>query len=268
MASIFRKPKSPYFFAAYRGPRGERVQKTTKETTRSAAMEKARSWEKLAAQGLNRTISEANTRRVVAEIFEASTGTKLQFFTLKGWLEEWLKGKKGSVAEKSAEKYKQVTDAFIAHLGERAGLSIAAIGPQDVRAFRDALAEDGRSPSTVNQTIRKVLSAPFLAAVRLGYITVNPCFAVEALRDTVHVERETFSAKQVADLLKAADEDWHGVILFGYFTGLRLRDITELQWESVDFTSSILKMRTRKTGASLTLPLHPELRTWLQHRPR
>lgn len=267
MASVFRKPKSPFYFAAYRGPDGERVQKTTKETKRSPAIEKAQAWERLAAQGRNRTITEANARRVVAEILERSTGETLHFHTAKQWLEEWVASKRGAVGLKSIEKYEQVTDDFITHLGERANLTLAAIGPKDVRLFRDALAKDGRAPTTVNQTIRKVLSAPFSAAMRLGYISTNPCLAVEALRDAVPVERETFSMQQVAALLKAVDGDWHGAILFGYFTGLRLRDITELRWESVDFANGILKTRARKNGAVLTLPLHPELIVWLQKQP-
>lgn len=268
MASIFRKSKSPFYFAAYRGAKGERVQKTTKEKKRSAALAKAQAWERLAEKGRNRTITEALARRTVAEILEISTGETLHFHTAEEWLDEWVNGKRGTTAPATLAKYEQTIRDFKKHLGTRAELTIAAIGPKDIRSFRDALASGGRAPSTVNMAIKKTLSAPFLAAMRLGYVLVNPCAAVEPLRDDTDTARETFTAKQVAALLKAADDDWHGAILCGYFTGLRLRDVAEMPWESVNFDAGTLSVRTRKTGAAITLPLHRQLAAWLRKQTR
>jgi integrase len=116
--------------------------------------------------------------------------------------------------------------------------------------------------------IRKTLSAPFAAAVRLGYIPMNPCGAVEALRDEADVSREAFTAAQVSALLAAAEGDWKGAILCGYTTGLRLRDIAEMTWQAVDLDAGLLRIKTRKTGAVLVLPLHPDLAGWLRTQPR
>ncbi len=268
MASIFRKTKSPFYFAAYRGPSGERVQRTTKERKRSAALEKAQAWERLASQGRNRTITEANARKVVAEILEKSTGETLHFHTCRAWLSEWVAGKNGTTAPATWKKYDQTVRDFLTHLGERADFTLAAIGPKDLRSFRDALRDGGRSPSTVNLALKKTLPAPFLAAMRLGYITVNPCAAVEPLRDDTDAEREVFTAEQVGKLLEAAEGDWQGAILAGYFTGLRLRDVAEMTWEAVDMESKSLRIKTRKTGAVLTLPMHDELGVWLRNQTR
>jgi integrase len=268
MASIFKIPRSPFWFAAYRGARGERVQRTTKQRKRSHALEIARQWERLAAKGRARTLTEAQARHVVSEILESTTGETLQFHTCRAWFDEWLAGKRGVVAAKSIEKYEQVKNDFLVHLGERAELTLAAIGPKDVRSFRDALAAGGRTPATVNQTIRKVLSAPFLAAVRLGYIPTNPCVAVEPLRDDADATRDTFTVEQVGKLMEAAEGEWKGAILAGYFTGLRLRDVAELCWSAVDFEAGVLRIKTRKTGAMLVLPLHDQFAVWLRKQPR
>jgi integrase len=268
MASIFKIPRSPFYFAAYRDAQGHRTQRTTKQRSRTAALDVARAWEKLAEKGRARVLTESHARRVVSEILESSTGESLQFHTCRAWLDEWLAGKHGVVAAKSIEKYEQVTADFLAHLGERADLTLAAIGPKDVRSFRDALAAGGRTPGTVNQVVRKVLSAPFLAAQRLGYISTNPCAAVEPLRDDTDAERETFTTEQVSQLLDAAEGDWKGAILAGYFTGLRLRDVAEMKWEAVDFSAGVLRIKTRKTGAVLVLPLHAEFAAWLRAQPR
>lgn len=116
--------------------------------------------------------------------------------------------------------------------------------------------------------VRKVLTAPFNAAVKLGYITVNPCAAVDALKDDSDAQRDTFSTEEVAKLVAAAEGDWRGAILAGYFTGLRLLDVANLTWDAADFDRALLRVKPRKSGPVLTLPLHPELSTWLRTHER
>ncbi len=268
MASVFRKPDSQFFYAAYRNASGNRVQKRTKKTKRSDALEVALAFERLEARGRDRTLTEAHARKAVAEILERTTGETLNFFSARAWIAEWLAGKKGVVTDGSFAKYKQVTTDFLTHLGARADLTIAGVSPKDVRSFRDSLIEGGISPSTVNQSIRKVLSAPFTAAQRLGYVPTNPCLAVELLRDDTDAERDVFTPEQVGQLVAAARDDWKGVILIGYFTGLRLRDIANLTWGAVDFQSGTMRVKTGKTGAVLRLPLHAEVSAWLLKEPR
>lgn len=268
MAYVFKKPGSPYWYAGFRDHLDMRVQRSTKQRAHAAAMAIANQWERAAAKGRNGTLTEAQARRVVAEIVEDTTGEPLHFHSCAEWFSEWLAGKRGVVAERSLEKYEQVLSGFVDHLGERADLSLAAISPRDVRGFRDALSAKRRTNGTVNQTVRKVLSAPFHAALRLGYIAMNPCAAVEALKGEDDAARDTFTPAQVAKLVEAAEGDWRGAILAGYFTGLRLRDVTDLRWEAIDFDAGLLQVRTRKTGANITLPLHPEFAHWLAKHPR
>lgn len=228
----------------------------------------ALAWEDAAKAGREKRLTEAQARKVVGDILARSTGESLHFHTCADWLDEWVKGKRGTTSPATWAKYDQTVRDFKAHLGERAKLSLGAIGPKDLRSFRDSLAKGGRSASTVNLAIKKTLSVPFLAAQRLGYISMNPCAAVEPLRDDTDAEREVFSPEQVAMLLDAAEGDWKGAILAGYFTGLRLRDIAEMRWETVDFEAGLLRIKTRKTGTVLTLPLHEELGEWLRTQPR
>lgn len=268
MASLFRKPGSPYFFAAFRDPLGRRVQRSTKQSNRSAALRVLVEWDKLAAHGRAGTLTEVQARKVAGEILRASTGEDLHFHSFRAWTDEWLAGKRATVGAKSIEKYGQVIGDFLAHLGDRAELSLAAIGPRDVRTFRDALTAGGRAPSTVNQTIRKVLTAPFGAAMRLGYLTMNPCASVEALPDDDDAQRETFTPAQMKALLSEAEGDWKGAILTGYFTGLRCGDVANLLWESVDMEAGVLRVRTGKTKAKVVVPIHAELSRWLRAQTR
>ena len=268
MAGLTKHPNSPFWTAIFYDGAGHKVRRSTKQRDRRLAMKTGIAWEELAQAGREKRLTETQARKVVADILERATGEALHFHTCADWIAEWLAGKRGVVADKSLVKYEQVCAAFLRHLGERSKLTLAAIGPKDIRSFRDALAAGGRVPSTVNQTISKVLSVPFLAAMRLGYITTNPCAAVEALRDDADGSRETFSVEQVRALVTAAEGDWKGAILAGFYTGLRLRDIAEMRWEGLDFEAGILRIKTKKTGVVLMLPLHEELAAWLQAQRR
>ncbi len=215
-----------------------------------------------------RTLTEGTARRLISEILERATGESIQFHTTREWLDEWCAAKVGSAGERTIVKYKQVCRDFLAHLGSRAELPVGAITPKDVRTFRDAMVEAGHSPSNINQTVRKVLISPFAAAQRLGYIQTNPCAAVELLKDDDVGHREVFSAEQILSLLRAASPDWRGVIITAYYTGLRLRDVTTLCWQCVNLDTKVLQVKTRKTGTTVTIPMHPDLISWLQQHPR
>jgi integrase len=45
------------------------------------------------------------------------------------------------------------------------------------------------------------------------------------------------------------------MILFGLYTGQRLRDISALQWDNLKLARGALSLSTRKTGKAIVLPL-------------
>ena len=99
---------------------------------------------------------------------------------------------------------------------------------------------------------------------------MNPTAGVELLRrDDGDLERDVFTAQQMRALLGAAEtEDWKGAILCGYYSGLRLRDITELLWESVQLNDRLLRVKTGKTGSVVTIPIHAQFAKWLKKQTR
>ena len=268
MPSLHRRPESPFWVAAYTDAKGRRLKKSTKTSNRALAMKIAVEWENAAVAGRAGRLVESQCRRVLSEIHEQATGEPLNFFTCGQWLDEWVEGKTGATSERTLLKYRQICRDFIDHLGERAKAPINAISQRDVRSFRDSLAKTGLSPSTVNQTVRKVLSAPFAAAMRAGYLTVNPCSGVEALIESGEQKKDVFTSSQVFDLYKAAEGDWKGVILTGYFTGLRLTDVVQLHWEAINLEEKVIRIRTRKTGATVVIPLAEDLEKWLHSQAR
>ncbi len=225
-------------------------------------MKLAVKWEELATAGRRGALVEAQARKVIAEITEQATGHPLQFKNVEDFLNSWLAGRAGARAEATLFKYKQAVREFLTHLGKRAALPLNAIGSADCIAFRDRCTALGRAPSSVTNLL-KCLSSAFESAKKEGSIPHNPWNAVPILKDPEKQRRQVFTPQQIQMLLNAASDSWRGLILFGYFTGLRLQDIVNLKWENLDLESGLLRIVTRKTNKEVTLALHPDLRSWL-----
>ncbi len=142
---------------------------------------------------------------------------------------------------------------------------IASLTVADIRGFRNHLQKGGRTAVTVNSAI-KILRVPLNLARKQGYITHSPAEGIEPL--TVEAtKRGTFTSKQVASLIKAAEDHWKGMILGGYYTGARLRDLSNLKWESVDLQRQTITFVQGKTKRIVEIPLHPEFERWLKRTP-
>ncbi len=271
MASIFKKPRSPFWFAAYRDATGQRKQKTTKTKDRGKAIDMARAFERLAESGRNGALTESIARKVISELVLQSTGEAMHFRTCRAYFTEWLAAKGGAIAADTLDRYEQVLTGFAGFLGKRAELSLAAITPADVRQYRDKLSTEGRAASTVNLQLKR-LNVPFAEAKNLGYITINPVVAVDRLSATSEDKREPFTADQLRQLAKAAEGEWLGAVLAGYYTGLRLSDIANLCWQDVNMDAGLVEVTPSKTanstGKKITAPLHGEFAAWLHAQPR
>jgi len=278
MASITKDahqpPKSPFWIACYNGigsdGRLRRIKRSTKTTDRKLAQRLADEWEALEKLAGEKRLTESHCRKVIAQMYERTTGEPLHFHTAREYLNEWVESKRNETELRSFLKYQQVANEFLSHIGAKADRVLRDITPADIRSWRDALKRKGLSAPTVNQAV-KTLRMPFKAAHEGGYIDINPTKnAVRPLKDKVSdVEKDVFRPEQIAALLGAApSQDWKGAILCGYYTGLRLRDIADLQWSVVDLDRRIITVTTRKTGKTVTVPMHPEFAAWLAGQTR
>ena len=135
---------------------------------------------------------------------------------------------------------------FLSSLGERADAWIHHITSEDILAYRTHVRKTGRTARTANLSVT-VISAGFRAALRERKIDANPCEVIEKLPEEDVMERDTFTPKQVAKLVEAAEGDWKAAILFGYYTGARLSDVANMPWQTKTET---------QTGRQTSLPGH------------
>jgi integrase len=278
MASITKDahqpPKSPFWIACYNGVgtdgKVRRLKRSTKATDRKLAQKLADEWEALEKLAGEKRLTESHCRKVIAQMYERTTGAPLHFNTAREWLNEWLESKKTETEQRAFLKYKQIVNEFLSHIGKKADHLLREITQADIRSWRDALKRKGLAAPTVNHAI-KILRMPFNAAHDAGHIEINPTKnAVRPLRDDArNGEKDVFTPEQIAELIKAApSEDWKGAILCGYYTGLRLRDLADLQWSVVDLEKGTITVTTRKTLRTVIVPIHQQFRAWLEKQTR
>jgi integrase len=228
-------------------------------------------WEALEKLAGEKRLTESQCRKVIAQMYERTVGEPLHFKTGREYLTEWVESKKNETELRAWLKYDQIITDFLAHVGVKADRLLREITPADIRSYRDALKRKGLAAPTVNHAV-KILRMPFKAAHDAGYIDINPNTknTVRPVKDEVRdVEKDVFTREQLSELVKAApSEDWTGAILCGYYTGLRLRDIADLQWSAVDLERRIVKVTTRKTGKTVTVPIHSQFAAWLDKQTR
>jgi len=198
---------------------------------------------------------------------EHTLGEPLKFYSAEEWLRQWLDGKRKAKAAGTYLKYRRTIESFIESLGPKAKKNLNQITPREIQRFRDAELEAGKHSNTCDSLL-KHLRMPFRVAMRQGYITHNPGEAVEPLHNRDEQgDKGTFGTEQVRALIRAAEGHWRGVILIGFYSGARLRDIVQLQWASVDLENQTITFKQRKTRARVVIPIHPELQTYFLELP-
>ena len=84
------------------------------------------------------------------------------------------------------------------------------------------------------------------------------------------LERRPLSREELGRLLDAATArgpDWRRLLLLGLYTGLRLGDVTALDWARVDLAGGWINLRTSKTGARVRVPIAPPLAEEMRRTP-
>lgn len=263
MASVHHRPETPYFHAAFRGPDGRLILRSTKQTDRSAALAVAIEFERAAKLALRGELVEAQAREVLNGIMaRADLGETIRTVSVTGHFQQWLATKEARRATSTAVRYETVVRLFLASLGKRADKPLTSLTGRDVDAFLNHRLKQGVAPRTANLDV-KIIRATLNDARRKGLIPTNPAEAVE-LPEVEGVERGTFTSAEMKMLVDTAEGEWKTLILLAYYLGARLSDCCRMAWDDVDLAGGSLSYTQGKTGHKLTLPLHPDLLVHLE----
>ena len=263
MASVHRRPKSQYWHAAFRGPDGRLILRSTKCTDRPKALAAAFEYERAVNLAKAGNLVEAQARKIVADIMERAGGEEiLRAPSVENYLNEWLASKHASKSANTGSRYATAVEKFLAVLGDRQHKPLTALTPHDVERYLAARTKEKLAPRTLVLCV-KIIRNALNAARRQGLIPTNPAEAVE-LPKVRGMERGTFTPAEVKILVETAQGEWKTLILLAYYTGARLSDGCHMTWADTDLSTGTLTYTQAKTGEKVTVPLHPDLLTHLE----
>ena len=258
MASIHKRPRSPYYHASFMTPDGHWALRSTKCEDRQKALAVAMEFERAAKIGRAGNLVEAQARLVVADIMaRAGTDETFRSPSVADFLSDWLKTKEAKKSESTHTRYSGAVDKFLDSLNDRRNKPLTALTPRDLERFMEAREKENLSPSTVGLSV-KVIRTALNHARRQGLIPTNPAEAVE-LPEAQCAERGTFTPAEVKMLMDAGKGEWPTLILLAYYTGARLSDCCRMSWADVDLSAGTVTYTQVKTGQKITLPLHADL---------
>jgi len=267
MAFLRKFPRSPYWSAGYTAPDGRRIQRSTKQSLRKKAQLVANEWEKAAKLASEKRLGEAQARRVLSDIYAAVSNEPLRTAVARDFLTQWAEKRKADTALRTYQAYRQVLRDFVTSLGERANVDISQLTKTDVAKYRDSVLER-TSVANANKSL-KYLRVALNAAYKDGVAQDNPAAKLDVLkrRETGRAERRPFTIKELKTIMTHASGEWKGLILFGLYTGQRLKDIARLTWLNIDLENEELRFVTGKTGRRMLIPLASPLLAHLQTMP-
>lgn len=136
---------------------------------------------------------------------------------------------------------------FTGYLTHKCNLSLNTIG-KHIKILKIFLNEATDRGINLNLTFKKRKFKASKEESENIYLTVEELKKMESI---------DFSASP--RLEKVRD-----LFLVGCYTGLRFSDFTQIKPENIDYSKSILLIRTQKTGQRVSIPLHPTVKLILK----
>lgn len=297
MATLYKQPKSPNWFAQYFNAEGRRVSKTTgtpekREARRIAATYEAAEQEKRSGQ---KHLPRAFSAVIEAAAREAASGEltlaraedlivklhrlanpEFRIVSLAEHLAAWVDGQRAHVSEKSIKVYEDMKRRIVAALGpkvangpvgdltqEHVTNAITEITKQKIKGTTRTL-----TAATANLDLRALRRA-LKSAVDRGLARSNAAEGVRPLPTDDSTERAPFTVQEVRKMLDHGDtsDEWHGLILLAAHTGLRLGDVVKLGCDHVEGTRLVLRPeKTKRTRKAISVPLSPPALAWIGAR--
>ncbi|MDD4347949.1 MAG: tyrosine-type recombinase/integrase [Opitutales bacterium] len=268
--SIFTRPKGLSFYAKWRGPDGKQYCRSTGVPVASGSQAEAKqialAWQRM-TNGKAGFETAGQARRATDDlIMQLFPDARL---TIERLLADWISdSRRAGKTESTLKVYKRAINHLTEFLGARIKKPVGTLTQKDATRFALFLKDAGQSDSTIKNLIT-LLSGPFAPLASAGIIARNP-FDRKALGvrlDTVAVEKEPFTLEEVNQMLDfTKGTEWHGLILFAFYSGQRLSDAASLQWNQVDLQNRIIRVRPtkgKKSKKTIPLPVPDELHDWL-----
>jgi integrase len=295
MATLYKQPKSPFYFARYSDADGKRVSKSTGTTKKreaaciaaeyETAERKARAngrelpkefsaiIEAAAREAVNGELTLARAEELIRRLHQKAH-PEVEIMSLEKFWRKWITEQRHHVSASTATGYDHDLDLFLDALGKR----VMAAPPGDLTKeqitaalikARYRKAATTRRATTINKalsSLRRVMDA----AITAKLATANPAKQARALRADDSILKAPFTLAEVRAMIdhpKTSDQ-WRGFITIAAHTGLRMGDIIKLSSKHINGSRIIIKpsKTAAKNGKVITVPLTPPCIGWIGDR--
>jgi integrase len=271
MAFLRKVPGSPYFIACFRDAEGVLRNKSTKQRNRGKAQEVASELERQARHGApTMSVILKAGRQLMARLGQADAEPTIE--------EEFLSFLKlGDRSDSTKERYQQITEEFLEHLGRGKKRVLTLLTAGEVEEFKVKQIGKGLAGKSINIKLKMIRSA-LARAERAGRIERNPAALVDNVKEQP-AGREDFTPEQITALLRACKgfkkekgAEWHGLVMVCYYTGCRLSDAANLRAGDVHLDGQPAPFieyteKKKRNSPKVRKTLHADLVDYLISRP-
>lgn len=279
MASIHREDNKPNWFCHYYDPEGYRRKRSTGTENAKIARTICVNVERAAALTRQEKLTNEKALKLVRETCDAIgethgklaanraetvlkpaveefiriAGGEFTSYTVRSWFNNWIDNH-SDASKATVVEYRRIIKLFLTHLGTRSDRALTTLENRQIEEFKNYL-KKRVAPSTVNKGV-KVLKAALTAAVKKRVLEFNPAQHVESVQiESAGEGRRPFTGKELTALLSKAGAEWRTMIFLAFYTGLRLRDCSNLTWRQVELHTNTLNVVTEKTERRQVLQL-------------
>jgi integrase len=272
MASLTKRPGSPYWIACFTSADGRQLKKSTKirlDETGSRRKAEEIAWKFEDAHREN--LSDLQAREVMLEGHRLRTGRELRQTSVKQWCSEYLELRAGEkVSPATLDHYRAAAESFCLFLGERAYLPAMMVGDMDGLAWKKELLARGLSEVTTNRYLTAMRSI-WKEARRKNLIAENIFELVPNIRNPIRGSRRDFTKEELKKVWDVADQEWRSMMLFGCYLGGRIGDCALLKWSSIRTKEKAIHYFNSKSrkwmSVAIAPPLWKHLSSWKKGLP-
>jgi site-specific recombinase XerD len=270
MASVHARGKKGTWHASWRDAQGTQCRETTGlsgEKNRKKALEIAEGWEREARVPLERRTVQ-RVQRVNAEIHRRYTGEICTQETLESYAETWFDVLKPSLKPASQVKYEAVKKSLVESVtAVRGVISIQDVEKKDIVRWRNERLK--QVAKTTANTELKIVRMIFLQALEDEIITSSPASSVSGstVTDADLQHPEPIGKAKLSELLEVCTPEWQSMVVHGYYTGQRLKDIALMKHQQVDPLSGQVRFVTGKRQRVVIIEMPKPYLDWFLERP-
>ena len=193
-----------------------------------------------------RYVSGKNKSETRAVLSKAKAGREDGFLsdagttTLGEYLDGWLDDTRGTVRQRTWERYEQIVRVHIKPTLGRA--KVKTLNPAQVRALYRARLDEGLSPRTV-QYVHVTLHKSLEQAQSDGLVARNSAKGIKAPRPKKKEIRPLAPEQARAFLAAAHGDRFEALFVLALHCGLREGELLGLKWDDVDLEAGTLRVR-------------------------